>query len=60
MQVEAMEYITAREAAAILKKTVFTVRRYIKEGKLRAYRVGNSYRLLESDIREFVEGKDAG
>ena len=55
-----MEYITAREAAAILKKTVFTVRRYIKEGKLRAYRVGNSYRLLESDIREFVEGKDAG
>ena len=55
-----MEYITVREAAAILKRTVFTVLRYIKDGKLRAYKVGNSYRLLETDIREFVEGDKNG
>jgi excisionase family DNA binding protein len=32
-----------------------TVRRWIKAGKLRAYRPGRDYRIPESAVREFVE-----
>ena len=41
------------QAAFILKVHPLTVRRYIKEGKLKAVRVGGSVRIKESDLQSF-------
>ncbi len=41
------------QAAFILKVHPLTVRRYIKEGKLKAVRVGGSVRIKESQLQEF-------
>ena len=41
------------QAAFILKVHQLTVRRYIKEGKLKAVRVGGSVRIKESQLQEF-------
>lgn len=44
-------YLTTQQAAAILGVSVFTVRRWIDEGKLKAYRPGGQYRITEDQIR---------
>lgn len=41
------------QAAFILKVHPLTVRRYIKEGKLKAVRAGGSVRIKESDLQAF-------
>lgn len=41
---------TVKEVAAMAKTTPYTVRRWIKEGKLPAVIIGNSYRVAERDI----------
>lgn len=42
-----------KQAAFILKVHPLTVRRYIKEGKLKAGKVGGNIRIKESDLQEF-------
>jgi len=42
-----------KQAAFILKVHPLTVRRYIKEGKLKAGRVGGNIRIKESLLQEF-------
>lgn len=41
------------QAAFILKVHPLTIRRYIKEGKLKAVRAGGSVRIKESDLQAF-------
>ncbi len=41
------------QAAFILKVHPLTVRRYIKEGKLKAFKVGGNVRIKEKDLQEF-------
>ncbi len=41
------------QAAYILKVHPLTVRRYIKEGKLKAGKVGGNVRIMESQLTEF-------
>lgn len=41
------------QAAFILKVHPLTVRRYIKEGKLKAVKTGGSVRIKESDLQAF-------
>lgn len=50
------EFYTVSQAAIVLKVHTLTIRRYIKEGKLKAYRVGGNIRIMVSDLRAFIEG----
>jgi excisionase family DNA binding protein len=50
------ELMTITEAARILKLSTFTVRRYIKVGKLPAAKVGGQWRIRKNDLIDFVAG----
>ncbi|MBI2020040.1 helix-turn-helix domain-containing protein [Candidatus Daviesbacteria bacterium] len=49
------EFYTVEQAARTLKVHPLTVRRYIKEGKLKAYRVGGNIRIALEDLRSFTQ-----
>lgn len=49
------EFYTVNQAAIILKVHPLTVRRYIKEGKVKAYRVGGNIRISVNDLRAFTQ-----
>ncbi len=49
------EFYTVAQAAVVLKVHPLTVRRYIKEGKLKASRAGGNVRINVSDIKNFVQ-----
>ena len=46
--------LTVNEVAALLRVSRMTVYRLIKEGQLKALRVGRSYRLREDDVDEYL------
>lgn len=45
-------FLTVRQVAFILKIHHLTVRRYIKEGKIKAARIGGNVRIKESALQE--------
>lgn len=49
------EFYTVNQAAIALKIHPLTVRRYIKEGKLKAVRVGGNVRIALNDLRAFTQ-----
>ena len=49
------EFYTINQASIALKVHQLTVRRYIKEGKLKAYRVGGNIRIAVNDLRTFMQ-----
>lgn len=52
-----MEYkfLTVEEVANILKVTKMTIYRYIKSGKLPAYKTGKNYRIKQKEFDNFLE-----
>ena len=48
------KYMTLHEVHDITKISVYTLRQYIREEKLRATRRGNKYLVLEKDLQEFM------
>ena len=48
-------YLNVNQAAFILKVHPLTVRRYIRDGSLAAYRAGGSVRIKEDDLRAFTQ-----
>lgn len=48
------EYYTVNQAAVVLKVHPLTVRRYIKEGKLKAVRIGGNVRVAINELRAFI------
>lgn len=50
--------LSVRQIAYILKVHPLTIRRYIKEGKLKALRVGGNIRIKESDLQAFHKALD--
>jgi excisionase family DNA binding protein len=47
-------YYTVKEIAARLGLKETTIRRYIREKKLRAYRFGDEYRVAAQDVADFL------
>lgn len=55
------EIMTDKEAAAFMRMAPKTghevVQRYVRQGKLKALRVGNRYRFRKEDLLDFMEMK---
>jgi len=47
--------LTINEIIEILKVSKLTIYRYIKAGKLPAYKVGRDYRIKQSEFQKFLE-----
>ena len=50
-------YFTVEEVAGRLKVSHMTVYRWIKAGKLAAYKIGGEFRITERDIERFLEAR---
>ena len=48
-------YLTTEDVAKLLELNIGTIRRYIREGKLRAILIGREYRVRREDFEEFLE-----
>jgi len=45
-----------QEAAQLLKVSAVTIRSYIKQGKLKAQKVGRAFYITEATIEDFLRG----
>ena len=52
-----MKIYDLQEVCEILKMNVQTIRIYIKEGKLKASKVGRKYVITEEDFKAFLESQ---
>lgn len=52
---KADEILTVQEVADYLKVKAATVRRWIREGQLQAYRFGNTWRISSEHLEAFME-----
>lgn len=52
--IEQQPFLTPQEVSDLLRVSVYTVRRWIKEGNLPAYKVGRGWRIKESDLNGWL------
>ncbi len=57
---ERERFYTLSEVARRLEVSDQSVRRWVKAGELKAYKPKKEYRIAESDLREFLEERQAG
>ena len=55
MKNEIKHFYTAREVADILKVNVMTIYRYIKAGKITAYKIGKEFRIEKKEFERFLD-----
>ena len=55
MKNESKYFYTAREVADILKVNIMTVYRYIKAGKITAYKIGKEFRIEKKEFDDFLD-----
>ncbi len=56
-----MKIVTAKEMAGFLKLTESTVYKLAAEGKLPAFRIGNSWRFdMDEIMQQIMEAKESG
>jgi len=53
--IESKSLLTAEEVAEILQIHVLTVYHYIRQGTLKAIRLGRNYRVVPDDLDLFIE-----
>ena len=51
----AEQFLTTQEVAGLLKVSIHTVRRWIKEGHLPAYKVGRGLRIKKANLDQWIE-----
>jgi excisionase family DNA binding protein len=54
------EFYTLEQVAALLDLHVRTVRAYVREGRIKAVRIGKQYRVARQDLEQFTGKKLAG
>jgi excisionase family DNA binding protein len=54
------QYFTVEDIAEELSVSVDTVRNWIKQGKLEAYKVGRDYRISREQFEKFMEERRTG
>jgi excisionase family DNA binding protein len=52
---ELQSFLTPQEVSDLLRVSVYTVRRWIKEGDLPAYKVGRGWRIRQSDMGDWLD-----
>ena len=55
MATKEKEFYKAEKLSELLQVNVMTIYRYIKAGKLKAYKIGKEYRIDEVEFRRFLE-----
>jgi excisionase family DNA binding protein len=55
MNEEKKQFYTAQELAELLGFNIMTIYRYIKSGKLKAYKTGKEFRIKKNDFNFFLE-----
>lgn len=48
------EFYTAKELADILRVNIMTIYRYIKAGKIEAYKIGKEFRIDKKEFNIFL------
>ena len=48
------EYYTAKELAEKLRVNIMTIYRYIKAGKLKAYKMSKEFRISKKEFNKFL------
>ncbi len=48
------EFYTAQEMADRLRVNVMTIYRYIKAGKIKAYKIGKDFRIDDKEFKRFL------
>jgi len=51
---EKQEYYIAKELADKLRVNIMTIYRYIKAGKLKAYKIGKEFRIEKDEFQRFL------
>jgi len=51
------ELLTTKEVIEILKISKPTLLRFIKDGNLKAVKIGHNYRILKEDLEQFIHGE---
>jgi excisionase family DNA binding protein len=56
---EQQSFFTPQEVSELLRVSVYTVRRWIRQGDLPAYKVGRSWRVSASAIEKWLNQHEA-
>ena len=49
------KFYTAKELAGVLRVNIMTIYRYIKAGKLKAYKMSKEFRVDKKDFQRFLD-----
>jgi putative molybdopterin biosynthesis protein len=55
MATKEKEFYKAEELSELLQVNVMTIYRYIKAGKLQAYKIGKEYRIDRAEFKRFLD-----
>ena len=54
MESKEKEFYTAEDLARALQVNIMTIYRYIKAGRLKAYKIGKEYRVDNAEFKRFL------
>jgi len=55
IDLSAQPFLTPQEVSDLLQVSVYTVRRWIKQGELPAYKVGRLWRIKKGDLNQWLD-----
>jgi len=55
-----LNYYTTEEIATLLKVDIETVRRWLRDGKLKGIKAGDSWRVAERELTAFLSNASEG